>query len=95
MGERSSEHPLRVNNGLLMRDAAISGLGIALLPTFFLKEALARRALKVIEVGAVPEGATIFVAYPPDLRTSAKIRALTGWLRQVFGDPPYWDRPDP
>jgi DNA-binding transcriptional LysR family regulator len=25
---------LRVNNGLLMRDAAVAGLGIALLPAF-------------------------------------------------------------
>jgi len=93
-GKWKNAHPqvaLRVNNGLLMRDAAIAHLGIALLPTFFLKEPLARRALKVIEVGAEPEGATIFVAYPPDLRTSAKIRVLTGWLRQVFGDPPYWE----
>jgi hypothetical protein len=25
------------------------------------------------------------------LRTSGKIRALMAWLRQFFGDPPYWD----
>jgi DNA-binding transcriptional LysR family regulator len=82
---------LRVNNGLLMRDAAISGLGITLLATFLLKEALRDRTLTVIDVGAAPEGATIFVAYPQDLRSSAKVRALTAWLRQAFGDPPYWE----
>jgi DNA-binding transcriptional LysR family regulator len=87
-------HPrvaLRVNNGLLMRDAALAGLGIALLPTFFLRQALANRTLRMIDVGAEPEGATIFVAYPQDLRASAKIRTLTAWLRQSFGDPPHWD----
>lgn len=93
-GKWMTVHPevaLRVNNGLLMRDAAISGLGIGLLPTFFLKDALRSRTLRVIDVGAEAEGATIFVAYPQDLRASAKIRALTDWLREAFGDPPYWD----
>ena len=78
-----------------MREAAVSGLGIALLATFLLKDALRDRTLRVIDVGVEPEGATIFVAYPQDLRSSAKIRALTGWLREAFGDPPYWDLDSP
>jgi DNA-binding transcriptional LysR family regulator len=93
-GKWVTVHPdvvLRVNNGLLMREAAIAGLGIALLATFLLKDALRNRTLRVIDVGAEAEGATIFVTYPQDLRASAKIRALTACLRQAFGDPPYWD----
>lgn len=82
---------LRVNNGLLMRDAAISGLGITLLASFLLQDALRDRKLTAIDVGAEPEGATIFVAYPQDLRGSVKIRALIDWLTRAFGDPPYWD----
>jgi DNA-binding transcriptional LysR family regulator len=83
---------LRVNNGLLMREAAARGLGLALLPTFFLDAALNKRALTVIDIGAEAEGATLYLGYPEHLRTSAKIRALTGWLQQAFGDPPYWER---
>jgi DNA-binding transcriptional LysR family regulator len=82
---------LRVNNGLLMRDAAVAGLGVALLATFLLEDPLKEQTLKVIDVGAEPEGATVFVAYPEDLRSSEKIRTLTTWLRQAFGDPPYWE----
>jgi DNA-binding transcriptional LysR family regulator len=82
---------LRVNNGLLMRDAAAAGLGVALLPTFFLEGPLKKRTLKVIDVGAEAEGATIHIAYPEHLRSSAKIRALTDWLRKSFGDPAYWE----
>jgi DNA-binding transcriptional LysR family regulator len=82
---------LRVNNGLLMRDAAIAGLGIALLPTFLLEDPLNKRTLKVIDVGAEAEGATIYIAYPAHLRTSGKIRALVSWLQKSFGDPAYWN----
>ena len=83
---------LRVNNGLLMRDAAVAGLAMALLPTFFLQSALKSRSLRVVDVGAEAEGAVIYVAYPEDLRGSPRIEALTAWLRRSFGDPPYRDR---
>lgn len=71
---------LRVNNGILMRDAAAAGLGIALLPTFF----LTRSGLRVVEVDAEAEGAVIYIAYPEHLRTAVKIRALTTWLQNTF-----------
>src|SRR5882757_4544407 len=82
---------LRVNNGLLMRDAAVAGLGIALLATFLLETPLKKRTLKVLDIGAEAEGATIYIAYPEHLRSSGKIRALTAWLRRSIGDPTYWD----
>jgi DNA-binding transcriptional LysR family regulator len=82
---------LRVNNGLLMRDAAIAGLGIALLPTFLLDAPMRERTLRVIDVGAEGEGATVHIAYPEHLRASGKIRALTAWLQEAFGDPASWD----
>jgi DNA-binding transcriptional LysR family regulator len=80
---------LRVNNGVLMRDAAVAGLGIALLATFLLETPLNNRTLEVLDIGAEAEGATIYIAYPEHLRSSGKIRALTAWLRQSIGDPAY------
>jgi DNA-binding transcriptional LysR family regulator len=74
-----------------MRDAASAGLGIALLPTFFLEGQIKKRSLKIIDVHAEAEGATIYIAYPGHQRSSAKIAALTAWLRTSFGDPAYWD----
>ena len=81
---------LRVNNGMLMRDAAIAGLGIALLPTFLLEAPLLanRRTLHSIDIGAQAEGATIYIAYPEHLRASMKIRALTACLQKSFVIPP-------
>ncbi len=74
-----------------MRDAAIAGLGIALLPTFILETLLKKHTLKALDVGAEAEGATIYIAYPQHMRSSGKIRALTAWLQDSFGDPVYWD----
>ena len=82
---------LRVNNGMVMRDAAVAGLGIALLPTFFTHSELNKGLLIRIEVGMQAEGAELFMAYPRERHVSAKILALIESLRKSFGDPPYWD----
>jgi DNA-binding transcriptional LysR family regulator len=82
---------LRVNNGLLMRDAAAAGLGLALLPAYFIHKELASKKLIIVDVGVEAEGASIYIACPEDRRGSAKLRALTVWLRDAFGDPPYWE----
>ena len=83
---------LRVNNGLIMRDAAIAGLGLTLLPNFFVQSELAAGLLVQVDLGFEAEGAELYLAYPRDRSTSAKITALTQSLRQSFGDPPYWER---
>ncbi|MGY4397137.1 DNA-binding transcriptional LysR family regulator [Sphingomonas sp. UYAg733] len=82
---------LRVNNGVVMRDAALAGLGITLLPTFFIHRHLADGSLVRIDVGVEAEGAELNIAYPQNRSSSAKIIALTEWLRRAFGDPPYWE----
>ena len=85
---------LRVNNGIVMRDAAIAGLGITLLPTFFIDGSLKDGALVPLDVGAESEGAELFITYARDHGATAKIRALAESLKRSFGDPPYWDRWD-
>jgi DNA-binding transcriptional LysR family regulator len=74
-----------------MRDAAIEGLGIALLPTLLLDGPLKKRTLQVIDVDADAEGVTVYITYPEHLRLSGKVRALTTCLQKSFGDPAYWD----
>ena len=82
---------LRINNGVMIRDAAIAGLGIALMPTFLIHTELVSGALRALDMGMEAEAAEIYLAYPADRGPSAKIRALTEHLRKVFGDPPYWE----
>ncbi len=84
---------LRVNNGLVMRGAALAGLGITLLPNFFAHADVATGALIRIDTGCDAEGAELHIAYPRERSASAKIAALTRSLRATFGEPPYWDSP--
>jgi DNA-binding transcriptional LysR family regulator len=82
---------LRVNNGDMMRDAAIADLGIALLPSFAAADAIADGKLTVIDLGRPAQDEFIFMAHPEGRRASAKLKALVASLRQAFGNPPYWD----
>lgn len=84
-------HALRVNNGLIMRDAALAGLGLALLPTFFVHAEIAAGTLVRIALPMEAEGAELFVCHPRARSASAKVAALIDWLRQALGNPPYWD----
>ena len=83
---------MRVNNGIIMRDAAVEGLGVALLATFVFHNSLASGKLRLLDVGAEAEPATVFIAYPYARRVSAKVLALIAHLRAAFGTPPYWER---
>jgi DNA-binding transcriptional LysR family regulator len=83
---------MRVNNGIMMRDAALEGLGIALLTTFICHDLLTSGQLRSLDISAEAEPATIFIAYPNDRRVSAKVLALIAHLRTTFGAPPYWER---
>ena len=82
---------LRVNNGDMMLDATLAGLGLALLPTFIVGASLKAGALVEVRLGQAAAPESIYVAHPEGRRASAKLRALVDCLRAAFGDPPYWD----
>ncbi|HEX2013006.1 MAG TPA: LysR family transcriptional regulator [Roseateles sp.] len=82
---------LRVNNGDMMLDAALAGLGIALLPAFIAGAALKAGALRVVDIGRPTVVEAIYIAHPEGRQASAKLRALADCLREAFGDPPYWE----
>jgi DNA-binding transcriptional LysR family regulator len=73
--------PLRANNGEVIRDAAIAGLGIALLPDFIVGEALAAgRLVEVLAQWRQPPSA-VHVVYPRHREGSVTIRAFAQFLR--------------
>lgn len=82
---------LGMNNGDMIHDAAVAGLGIALLPAFIAGPAVREGQLREIDVGLRPEPEFIYMAHPEGRRVSAKLRAIAQHLKEAFGDPPYWD----
>ena len=82
---------LRVNNGDLMRDAAVAGLGIALLPLFIVGPEIRTGRLRIVDIGASPAVESLYLAHPEGRQPSAKLRALADHLKAAFGNPPYWE----
>lgn len=79
------------NNGDVLAAAAEAGLGIALLPTFIVGDALrGGKLVRVLEGWEVPRFA-LYAVWPPGGRPSVRVRALVDFLLGRFGDPPYWD----
>lgn len=73
------------NNGEVLRDAAIQGLGIALLPTFIVGYALQQGTLQVVLPDYQPPALHLSVVYAPNRYLSTKIRLFTEFLQERFG----------
>jgi len=76
--------PLRANNGEVIRDGAIAGLGLALLPEFIVSSALANGKLIELFETFVSPPLTLYAVYPQHREGSTTIRAFTHFLRQRF-----------
>jgi DNA-binding transcriptional LysR family regulator len=73
------------NNGEVLKDAAIQGLGIALLPEFIVGPALQQEQLQRVLPDYQPTELSIDLLYPVNRHLSIKIRLLVDFLRQRFG----------
>ena len=70
------------NNGEVLRDAAIQGLGIVMLPTFIVKEALTTGALKIILPNYQVPLLTLSIIYPVNRHLSTKTQLFTQFLHK-------------
>ncbi len=80
------ESRLVANNGDVLRDAAIAGLGLARLPGFLVDEALAAGTLTELLADWQPEPLPIHALYPPGPHQPLKLRAFLDHLRTHFRD---------
>jgi DNA-binding transcriptional LysR family regulator len=76
--------PLRANNGEVIRDAAIAGLGIALQPEFIVSAALASGALIEVLDDFDSPPLVLYAVYPQHRERAVTIRAFAHYLRQRF-----------
>jgi DNA-binding transcriptional LysR family regulator len=82
---------LCTNNAEVLRDAAVRGRGIALLPTFIVGADLQQGALRTILSEYRAPEISIYAIYPQMRHLSVKVRAFIDFLVQRFGGRPYWD----
>ena len=73
------------NNGEVLRDAAIRGLGIVLLPRFIIQASLDQGRLAVVLPDHSPRLLSLWVIYPTNRHLSAKVQLLTAFLQERFG----------
>lgn len=83
---------LTASNGEFLRDAAIAGLGIVVLPTFLAWRAIAAGALvPILADHAIPD-VHAYAVYPQARHVPRRVRAIIDFLADRFGGEPYWDQ---
>ena len=83
---------LTVNDGQSLLNAAISGLGIAYLPSFLYGDAMARGLVEDAIPGLPHDTQGIYAVYPPGRFTQPKVRAFIDFLVHAFAEkgPDVW-----
>lgn len=79
------------NNAEVLRDAAVKGLGIALLPTFVAGADLQNGQLVSIMTEHKAPHIHLCLFYAPHRHLAARVRFLVNFIYNRFGNKPYWD----
>ena len=74
------------NNGEVLKDAAIHGLGIVLLPQFIVQQSLEAGRLEEIGLDSRPQNLSLCVMYPTNRHLSTKVQLLTAFLQKRFSE---------
>jgi DNA-binding transcriptional LysR family regulator len=77
---------LTVNDGQSLLNAAISGLGIAYLPSFLYAEAMKQGHVEEAIPGLPVETLGVYAVYPPGRFTQPKVRAFIDFLARRYAD---------
>lgn len=76
--------PLRSNAPMVLRDAAVAGLGIALLPEWLVVEQLAQQGLRQVLAGWTCAYTSAWAIYRTELRGSERVRTFVQHLRTAM-----------
>lgn len=84
--EINPRYLLSVNDTRTFVNAALNGLGIAQLPRFMIREALAKGDLVEILPEWSREPLPLYIVYPPNRHLSNKVRVFVDWLVKLLSD---------
>lgn len=79
-------------NGEAVREAAIAGLGVAVLPTFIVHNAVRRGVLSIVLGGHMRPPIALHALHPSMRNQTARTRAFIDFLTEEFKGEPFWDR---
>lgn len=82
---------LKASNGEFLRDAAINGLGITLIPTFLIYQELANGSLVTLFDHYHFPAINAYAVYPQTRYLSRRVRTFVEFLVERFAGTPYWD----
>ena len=82
---------LKASNGEFLRDAAVAGMGIVLLPTFIVYQEIERGTLVPIMTNYHYSQLAAYAIYPQTRHLSQRVRAFVDFLVKRFEGLPYWD----
>jgi DNA-binding transcriptional LysR family regulator len=83
---------VRINNGIVLAEAALAGRGILVSPTFYVAPMLRDGRLKRILAGYRLPELGIYAVYPQRGHVPPKVRAFVDFLAQRFGRKPEWEK---
>jgi DNA-binding transcriptional LysR family regulator len=83
---------LRIDDDDALAQAVLSGLGIALLPTFIIGGELQAGRLQAVMSDYVPLERHVYAVHLPNRHLPAKVRTFIEQLQARFAPVPYWDR---
>ncbi len=83
---------LKASNGEFLRDAAVDGQGIVLLPTFIVYREIERGTLAPILTNYHAPPLATYAIYPQTRHLSQRVRAFVDFLVKRFEGMPYWER---
>lgn len=76
--------PVRCNSPLVAREAAVAGLGFAMLPSYLAEPVIEEGKLVAVLADLVPTGQTLQAVYPHRRHLAGKVRALIDHLVKWF-----------
>ena len=79
------------NNGDFLRDMAVAGHGIAVLPTFIVWRSLAAGDLVQVLDSHKPAALNAWAVYPRTRYLSLRARRFIDFIVERFGEEPFWD----
>ena len=84
---------INANNGDFLKDMAIAGHGILMIPTFISWKAIANGELVPLLSDYMTPQLNAYAVYPQTRYLSQRTRVLIDFLVERFGEKPYWDQP--